>query len=42
MMPILIFLVGVYGAVVWLCMVSFCLIAAYGDRVLRDPSDSHW
>ena len=41
MMPILIVLVGVYGAVVWLCMVAFCLAATYGDRVLRDPSDGH-
>ena len=38
-MPILIVLVGVYGAVVWLCIVSFCLAAAHGDHVLRDPSD---
>ncbi len=39
MVPILIALIGMYGAVMWLCIVSFCLAAAYGDRILRDPGD---
>jgi hypothetical protein len=35
----LIVLVGMYVAVIWLCIVSLCQAAAYGDQLAGEPSD---
>jgi hypothetical protein len=35
----LIVLVGLYVALSWLCIVSLCQAAAYGDRTAGEPGD---